>query len=180
MIFNQTNKKGLRDLFCDAVTKIFGDSMTFLDFLEDEKYSTKYDCYLDCNGENYIINRETGEYINWYKLDHIGRDIHVSIMSMYKIDIPKWFEEFLVEFKESKEGNTNDSTEKQALEYVIKKYFEPVEDKPGYVWFSKRDCRIISIETLAKLLEDERMRYGTQVDGLKLRDLFKEMLKDDK
>lgn len=101
MIFNQTNCKDLRDIFCNAVTKIFGDSMTFLDFLENEEYSiVKYDCYLDYSGENYIINRETGEYINWYKLDHIGRCINISTLSMYK-DIPKWIEGFLVEFKES-------------------------------------------------------------------------------
>ena len=99
MIFNQTNCKDLRDLFCNAVTEIFGDSMTFLDFLEDEKYSTKYDCYLDYNGENYIINRETGEYINWYKLDHIGRSINISTDDI--MNITKWIEEFLVKFKES-------------------------------------------------------------------------------
>lgn len=33
--------------------------------------------------------------------------------------------------------------------------FEPVEDKPGYVWFSKRNAQIISVETLQKLLEDK-------------------------
>lgn len=105
MIFNQTNFKSenLRDLFCNAVIKIFGDSMTFLDVLENEEYSTvKYDCYLDYNGENYIINRETGEYINWYKLDHIGRCISISTFHMYK-NVPKWIEEFLVEFKESED-----------------------------------------------------------------------------
>lgn len=108
MVFNQTNfhyskfHKDLRNLFCDAVTKVFGDSMTFLDFLEKRKYSTKYDCYLDYNEENYIINRETGEYINWYKLDHIGRCINISTLSSYK-NVPKWIEEFLVEFKESEE-----------------------------------------------------------------------------
>lgn len=92
----------LRDLFCNAVTKIFGDSMEFLDFLENMEYSSKYDCYLDYNGENYIINRETGEYINWYKLDHIGRCINISICNS-RTDIPKWIEDFLVEFKESEE-----------------------------------------------------------------------------
>lgn len=102
MIFDQSTCKDLRDLFCDAVTKVFEDSMTFLDFLENCEYSTfKYDCYLDYNGENYIINRVTGEYINWYKLDHIGRYINISTSSTYK-DIPKWIEKFLVEFKESK------------------------------------------------------------------------------
>ena len=76
--------------------------MTFLDFLENEKYSTKYDCYLDYDGENYIINRETGEYITWYKLSHIGRSIIISTCFSY-VNIPKWIEEFLIEFKESEE-----------------------------------------------------------------------------
>ena len=100
MIFNQTDFKDLRDLFCNTVTKVFGDDTTFLDFLENKEYSDKYDCYLDYDGENYIINRETGEYINWYKLCHIGRCINISTSSWHK-NILKWIEEFLVEFKES-------------------------------------------------------------------------------
>lgn len=103
MKFDQTTHKDLRDLFCDTVIKVFGDSMTFLDFLENYEYSTmKYDCYLDYSGENYIINRETGEYINWYKMDHIGRCINISTSSWYK-NIPKWIEKFLIEFKESED-----------------------------------------------------------------------------
>ena len=105
MIYNQTNfYEDLRDLFCNAVTKTFGDSEAFLDFIENEEYSTdKYDCYLNCSGENYIINRETGEYINWYKSTHIGRSINMSIIIL-RTTVPKWIEKFLVEFKES-EGN---------------------------------------------------------------------------
>lgn len=101
MIINQTNfiEKDLRALFCDAVTEIFGDAFTFLDFLEDEDYSDKYDCCLNESGENYIINRETGEYINWYKLTHIGRCISISTSST--CNIPEWIEEFLSDFKES-------------------------------------------------------------------------------
>jgi len=108
MVFNQSNfhyskfKKDLRGIFCDAVIKVFGDSRAFIDVLEKGKYSTKYDCYVDYDEENYIINRETGEYINWYKLDHIGRDIHISTStSIYYKNISKWIEAFLVEFKES-------------------------------------------------------------------------------
>lgn len=105
MVFDQTNfhTKDLRDLFCNTVDKIFGDGGKFLYFLENEKYSRdKYDCYLDSDGENYIINRETGEYINWYKLHHIGRSISISTSSAYK-DVPKWIKKFLAEFKESEE-----------------------------------------------------------------------------
>ena len=60
MIFDQTPYEDLRDLFYNSVIKIFGNSEAFFDFLEDEEYSNKYNCYLDPNGENYIINRETG------------------------------------------------------------------------------------------------------------------------
>lgn len=90
----------LRDLFCNSVNKVFGNSTTFLDFLETAEYSTKYDCFLDYDGENYIINRETGEYINWYKLTHLGRSITISTELPYT-NIQPWIEDFLVEFKES-------------------------------------------------------------------------------
>lgn len=45
--------------------------------------------------------------------------------------------------------------EKQIHEY-IKKNFQPVEDKPGYVWFNKRNFEIISIETLTKSLKEKK------------------------
>ena len=107
MIFDQTNfrTEDLRDLFCNCVDRIFGDEVKFLDFLENKKYSRdKYDCYLDSDGENYIINRVTGEYINWYKLHHIGRCITISTLLPYK-KIPNWIEHFLAEFKESEESD---------------------------------------------------------------------------
>ena len=48
---------------------------------------------------------------------------------------------------------------KEAVRTIFDVYdFEPVEDKPGYVWFSKRNFQIISIENLRKLLEDGRIR----------------------
>ena len=40
----------------------------------------------------------------------------------------------------------------EKVEDFIKKNFEPVDDKPGYVWYSKRNFQIISIETLKKRL----------------------------
>ena len=102
MKYNQNCSRDLRDLFCDVVTKIFGNSASFLDFIEDEKYSDKYDCYIDGSGENYIINRNTGEYINWYKFTHIGRCINISTSSICE-NIPEWIEDFLIEFKESED-----------------------------------------------------------------------------
>lgn len=103
MILNNTNTENLRYIFCNAVLKNFGDSTSFLDFIEEENYSTKYDCCVYRNDENYIINRETGEYVNWYKFNHIGRDIHISIMKTDKIDVSKWIDDFLVDFKKGGE-----------------------------------------------------------------------------
>lgn len=39
-------------------------------------------------------------------------------------------------------------TIEEKVEDFIKKNFEPVEDKPEYVWFNKRNFQIINIETL--------------------------------
>lgn len=98
MLLNQDNIKDLRALFCNAVINIFGNTEYFLEFIENEEYSDKYDCFIDWNGENYIINRETGEYINWYKFNHIGRSISISILSN-RSNKSEWLERFLVEFK---------------------------------------------------------------------------------
>lgn len=45
-------------------------------------------------------------------------------------------------------------TNEEKVEFFIKNIFEPVEDKPGYVWFNKRNFQIMSIETLQKALND--------------------------
>lgn len=101
MILNQNNyNNDLRELFCDAVIRVFGSANTFIVFLENDKYSTQYDCLIDYNSENYIINRKTGEYINWYKFEHLGRCINLSVLCLYD-NISKWFVDFLTEFKES-------------------------------------------------------------------------------
>lgn len=100
MLYTQTTHEDMRDLFCKAISDIFGDSLIFLDILENDKYSSRYNCYLDPDGENYIINSETGEYINWYKLYHLGRCISISTSSIHT-NISKWFNDFLVDFKMS-------------------------------------------------------------------------------
>ncbi len=45
-------------------------------------------------------------------------------------------------------------TNEEKVEFFIKNIFEPVKDKPGYVWFNKRNFQITSIETLRKALND--------------------------
>lgn len=56
---------------------------------------------------------------------------------------------------------------KKDTEDFIKNNFVPVDDKPGFVWLSKRSFEIISIETLAKCLEDawERGLYHLPLFG---------------
>ncbi|MBR3125031.1 MAG: hypothetical protein IKF42_06325 [Mogibacterium sp.] len=44
------------------------------------------------------------------------------------------------------------------LEEFIKETYEPVEDKPGYVWFSKRNSQIVKIEVLAEALREGWIR----------------------
>lgn len=89
-----------RKQFEDAVIKVFGETDNFLDFIENEEYSDLYNVFIPPfltanDDECYIINRGTGEYINWYKYTHIGRDIHSTVN-------PNDFVTFLEEFKGEK------------------------------------------------------------------------------
>ena len=43
-------------------------------------------------------------------------------------------------------------TSEEKVEIFIKQVFAPVEDKPGYVWLSRRNFQIISIKTLQNRL----------------------------
>lgn len=100
-----SNCENLRDIIASSVANVFGSTDEFFDFLEDEKYSTKYDCFINSSDENYIINTDTGEYINWYKLYHIGRSASISTQSDISNDdnIKDWVEKFLLDFKNSEE-----------------------------------------------------------------------------
>lgn len=96
-VYTQNNIKTLRDDFVNAVKKVFhNDTSALLVYMENEEYSIEYDVFCDYNNESYIINRCTGEYINWYKLNHIGRCIHSTVH-------PDYFVEFLTEFKKSQD-----------------------------------------------------------------------------
>lgn len=110
MVYNQTNFKGLRDIVNDALDKV--TSFNHLVEVIEELYydNTKYDAYTDSDGENYIINRNTGEYINWYKLYHFGRDIHINVQTPFsdREGMSPWIESFLKEFI-----NSLDKTQEQ-------------------------------------------------------------------
>lgn len=96
-VYTLENTPDLRDKFADDAIAVFSSAEAFLDFIEDRKYSSRYDAFLDYNSETYIIDRETGKYINWYKASHIGRDIHTNVE-------PDKIAEFLREFKEDNDG----------------------------------------------------------------------------
>ena len=110
MIYTQCNYPELRDLFVSNVEKIFGTDSSFLDYIENEDYNPDaYDCFFDGSDENYIINRWTGEYINWYKFSHIGRDIHINMNGNHQL-LPNWLEKFLRDFKAG--GGKNECSSK--------------------------------------------------------------------
>lgn len=91
-VYTNANVGDLRERFVNAVTEVFGDSEKFLDYIENEEYSQSfYDVFYSGSGECYIINRSTGEYINWYKFTNIGRDIHSTVA-------PDDFVKFLSDF----------------------------------------------------------------------------------
>lgn len=91
-VYTGANVGDLRKRFETAVVEVFGSSNKFLDYIENEEYSQSfYDVFYSGSGECYIINRSTGEYINWYKFTRIGRDIHSTVA-------PDNFVEFLSNF----------------------------------------------------------------------------------
>ena len=82
-----------RDELCAEIVRIFGSGANFLDFIQEEKYDNSiFDCFWESDGENYVIDRETGEYINWYKFSHIGRCLNSRCNNLT---------EFLTKFKNS-------------------------------------------------------------------------------
>lgn len=91
-VYSQEDIPDLRDIFVKACKKEFGAAERILDIIYKRKFDVlNYDCWLNSDDECYIINRNTGEYINWYKTYHLGRDIHTTVE-------PDKIEEFLHAF----------------------------------------------------------------------------------
>lgn len=138
-VYTQDGIQTLRTDFENAVKEVFdGDALSFLDVIEHEEYDPSiYDVFYDYNDENYIINRSTGEYVNWYKFTHIGRDIHTTISDPTKDNFVK----FLKEFKDSRLDGGIEISEEQ---------LNKLSGNVGYV-LSKEE--IYSL--LIKAMEDE-------------------------
>lgn len=99
-VYHQFNYGNLRSFVVTTIDSVFGGISTFLDMV-DEGLPCKYDIIYS-NDEFYIINRKTGEYINWYKYTHVGRDIHMNFT-------PNRLKKFLKELKEEWEEYYNEN-----------------------------------------------------------------------
>lgn len=101
MVFTDSTYENIRDIILHTVVDVFEEDDSFVDFLENGLYDhVQYDCFIDPDGENYIINCDTGDYVNWYKLNHIGRYPHVSMVSCSN-DIKEFLKKFFTDFKNS-------------------------------------------------------------------------------
>ena len=68
------------------------DPDTFYDIFETNGAGPRFDClhlvgFCPGDGECYIVDRETGHYINWYKLYHVGRDYTTNMSSKEEIKL---------------------------------------------------------------------------------------------
>lgn len=85
----------------EIVKYIYGDVNKFLDDVEED-CTSRFSVFCtinECpgNGDILILDNETKQYISWYKLSHIGRDLHTNIP--FKIAAY----EFIKAFKECKD-----------------------------------------------------------------------------
>lgn len=88
-----------REDLCKVVEEVYGDIDKFLDDVESgcvRRFSIF--CTINesvGNGDILILDNETKEYLSWYKLSHLGRDIHTNI------GIVSFLEDFIKAFKET-------------------------------------------------------------------------------
>lgn len=84
-----------------------GDIDKFLDTVEFDSAQPSFDCVCSIgesasNSEVYIIDRETGKYVNWYKLTHIGRSATTNVDSEDEL------RDFFIKFKKVSENPINE------------------------------------------------------------------------
>ena len=88
-----------REELCGVVKEVYGDIDKFLDDVESgcvRRFSII--CTINesvGNGDILILDNETKFYISWYKLSHLGRDIHTNIIGV------SFLEDFIKAFKET-------------------------------------------------------------------------------
>ena len=90
-----------REELCDVIQWAYGNIDKFLDDVEEgcERQFSVFCTINECpgNGDILILDNETKQYISWYKLSHIGRDLHTNIPSKIVAY------EFIKAFKEAKD-----------------------------------------------------------------------------
>ena len=100
IVINNDSEVISRDELCNEIKRIFGDCDKFLDIIEEDipygYHFFKYD-----GDEIYIIDTRKCKFINWYKLTHIGRDLHTDMKS--KEELIKFLEDLYSAW--SKENN---------------------------------------------------------------------------
>lgn len=90
-----------RDDLCEVVKDIYGDVDKFLDDVEED-CTSRFSVFCTINespadGDILILDNKTKQYISWYKLSHVGRDLYTNIP--FKIAAY----EFIKAFKECKD-----------------------------------------------------------------------------
>lgn len=90
-----------RDELCKVVKDIYGDVDKFLDDVEEDCIR-RFGVFCTINeasgnGDILILDYETHQYISWYKLSHIGRDLHTNVPTITAAY------EFIKAFKEAKD-----------------------------------------------------------------------------
>lgn len=90
-----------REQLCEVVKGIYSDFDKFLDDVEEDcVYSFNVYCSINespGNGEILILEKETKQYISWYKLSHIGRDLETNIPTYSELVL------FITRFKAAKD-----------------------------------------------------------------------------
>lgn len=80
------NPENLRELFEKYMRENFENIDDFFDAVEENDFGSHFECACsigECvgNGEIFIIDYDTGHYINWYKLTHFGRSASTNVNS---------------------------------------------------------------------------------------------------
>lgn len=87
----------LREELLSSVKAIYKSYNAFLDIVEDGGPVTRFETLSTINESPsnamvYIIDTETGFFIGWYKLSHIGRSLSTNIMDLNDLN------EFLINY----------------------------------------------------------------------------------
>ena len=80
-----------REMLVETVCKVFGDCETFLDKIEFEVIN-RFELFVSNgdstgSGDVLLLDTESGLYIRWYKLTHIGRDLYTNIENKKQLEI---------------------------------------------------------------------------------------------